>query len=339
MLSLDLLPKEGEEPIDWLIDGLIPKGCVVLLTAPPGSFKTFFSLSLSHCIAQGEPFLGRTLEAGSVTYIDKENPRSVLGTRLQAIGVSPNLTFWPLWAEPEPPQLGDYSYLKLAANKDLLVIDSLRRFHAGSENAPEEMAVVMGHLRQLTKRGATVLVLHHSGKAEGNLYRGSTEILAGVDIAFSMQKEKQQTRVSGAPMPLTLTCIKHRYIEEQCLNLEFLNERERFIFRDVTTDKTEEKEDAKRETLTAVQEIIRKLQSQRGEPNQTEVLQAVKEELDIGKNRALKILSQGKNSYWQSQPKEGSVRYQSLSRFPDPLAEGKPESLTVLEGSCQTFDL
>jgi hypothetical protein len=189
------------------------------------------------------------------------------------------------------------------------------------------------------KRGATVLVLHHSGKAEGNLYRGSTEILAGVDIAFSMQKEKQQTRISGAPMPLTLTCIKHRYIEEQCLNLEFLTDRERFIFRDVTSDKTEEKEDARRETMTAVQEIICKLESERGEPNQTEVLQAVKKELDIGKNRALKILSQGKDSYWRSQPKDGSVRYQSLSRFPDTQGGGKPESLTMLEGSCQTLDL
>jgi hypothetical protein len=77
MLSVDRLPEEGEEPIDWLIDGLIPKGCVVLLTGPPGSFKTFFSLSVSHSVAQGDPFLGRTLEAGSVTYIDRENPRSV----------------------------------------------------------------------------------------------------------------------------------------------------------------------------------------------------------------------------------------------------------------------
>jgi AAA domain len=43
--SLDLLPKEGEEPVDWLVEGLIPKGSFVLLLAPPGSYKTFFALT------------------------------------------------------------------------------------------------------------------------------------------------------------------------------------------------------------------------------------------------------------------------------------------------------
>ena len=83
--SLDLLPKEGEEPVDWLVEGLIPRGSFVLLLAPPGSYKTFFALNLAKCLAQGEPFLGRDLEAGSVTYIDRENPRSVISSRLKMI--------------------------------------------------------------------------------------------------------------------------------------------------------------------------------------------------------------------------------------------------------------
>jgi AAA domain len=325
--SLDLLPKEGEEPIDWLVEGLIPKGSFVLLLAPPGSYKTFFALSLSKCIGQGEPFLGRELEAGSVTYVDRENPRSVIGSRLKMIGVSSNLTVWPFWADPEPPALEDGSYLDLAANKTFLVFDSLRRFHTGSENAPEEMSVVMGYLRELTKQGTTVFALHHSGKAEGNLYRGSTEILAAVDIAFSIEKEKQQTRVLGASVPLTLKCIKHRYVEEPILNLEFVTEGERVSFRDVTADRREEKQEAKHETLIAIQGAMRKLENEQREPNQTQVLEALNAELSLGKNRALNFLSQGEGTYWKSEAKNGSRRYQTLSPFPETLGVGKPESL------------
>jgi hypothetical protein len=38
--SLDLANKEGSEPVDWLVENLIPKGTIILLTAPPGSYKT-----------------------------------------------------------------------------------------------------------------------------------------------------------------------------------------------------------------------------------------------------------------------------------------------------------
>ena len=324
--SLDLLPKEGEEPVDWLVDNLIPKGCVVLLTAPPGSYKTFFALSLGRSVGQGEPFLGRALEAASVTYVDRENPRSVLSSRLKAVGPSSNLTLWPLWAEPEPPLLGDKSYLALASSRSLLVFDSLRRFHLGSENAPEEMAVIMAHLRELTKAGATVLVLHHTGKAEGSIYRGSTEILAGVDVAFSLEKDKQQTRVLGTPVPLTLRCVKHRFIEEPTLSLEFAVEGERAIFRDVTAAREEKREEGQREKLSEVREVIRKLEGEHGEPNQTQVLRALKDTLDIGKNTALKLLGIGEGSHWKSEAKDGSRCYQTLSPFPGPIGGGKEES-------------
>jgi hypothetical protein len=284
-------------------------------------------LSLSQSIAQGEPFLGRALEAGSVTYIDRENPRSILGSRLQGIGVSPNFTVWPLWVDPEPPLLGDRSYTDLAASRSLLVFDSLRRFHTKSENAPEEMAIVMGYLRELTKQDNAVLVLHHAGKAEGNVYRGSTEILAGVDVAFSLEREKQQTRVLGAPVPLTLRCIKHRYIEEPVLSLEFAVEGKQMIFRDVTEKRQEEREEGQRERLLEIQGVIQKLEGEYGEPNQTQVLKALKETLDIGKNAALNFLSKGESIYWRSEPRDGSRRYQTLSPFPDPIGVGKEESL------------
>lgn len=326
MSSLELASKEGSEPVDWLVDSLIPKGTIVLLTAPPGSYKTFFALSISRCVGESEPFLGRSVEAGFVTYVDKENPRGLLQKRLNQVFPSSNLTVWPLWANPEPPPLGNESYLTLTDSRSLLVFDSLRRFHTGSENAPEEMAVIMGHLRKLTKAGATVLILHHAGKAEGNAYRGTTEILAGVDIAFSIEKHKEQTRVLGTPVSLTLRCIKHRYIEEPILNLEFLREGERLVFRDVTAEREEEREESRQELFEKVKGIMRNLEMTEGPPNQTKMLKAMKDNLDFGKNRGLKLLSQGEETYWKSEPREGSRFYQTFSPFPNTIGGGKEES-------------
>jgi len=325
--SLDLARNENSEPVDWLVDDLIPKGTIVLLTASPGSYKTFFALSLARSVGESESFLGRSVEAGFVTYMDKENPRSLLELRIKQVGASPNLTLWPLWADPEPPNLGDKSYPTLATSRSLLVFDSMRRFHTGSENAPDEMAVIMGYLRDLTKAGTTVLVIHHAGKAEGNAYRGTTEILAGVDIAFSLEKTKEQTRVLGAPVPLTLKCIKHRYIEEPILSLEFLKEGERLIFRDVTTEREEEREESKREEFEQIQRIIGNLEKTEGPPSQTKMLKAMKENLDIGKNKGLKHLSRGEDVYWKSESKDGSRLYQTLSPFPNTIGGGKEESL------------
>lgn len=324
--SCDLFLADQDEPIDWLVDDLIPKGTVVLLTAPPGSFKTWLALALARSIAEGEPFLSRSVEAGQVSYIDKENPKSLVRERLRSIGASSNLRLWPLWADPEPPLLGDFSYPILSASNSLLIFDALRRFHTGNENAPDEMAVVMNHLRHLTKQGATIIALHHSGKAEGNSYRGSTEILAGVDIAFELLKKKDETRAAGAPIPLMLRCIKHRYIEEPVLSLEFANEGGKLAFRDTTAEIRDEAAETRKEHFKRIQSIIANLETAGDPPNQSQLIVALKENLNLGKNRALHDLKFGDGFYWRTSFIDGAKLYHSISPIPETVPGGKPES-------------
>jgi len=324
--SLELFQAGEDESIDWLVDDLIPKGTIVLLTAPPGSFKTWLALCLARSIAEGEPFLGRSVEAGQVSYIDKENPKSLVRERLRSIGASSNLKLWPLWADPEPPLLGDFSYPILSASNSLLIFDALRRFHTKNENAPDEMAIVMNHLRQLTKQGSTIIALHHSGKAEGNSYRGSTEILAGVDIAFELVKKKDETRTAGAPIPLSLRCIKHRFIEEPVLSLEFVNDGGKLLFRDTTAEIRGEAAETRREHLRRIQSVIVDLQRGGQPPNQSQLIAALKEKLNIGKNRALADLKFGEDYYWRTTTVDGAKLYQTLSHFPETVGEGKPET-------------
>jgi hypothetical protein len=69
------------------------------------------------------------------------------------------------------------------------------------------MAQVMQDLRALANAGATVVALHHRAKSETSRYRGSSDIAAGVDMAYSVSRDRQ----AGV---LTLECFKSRFTQE-----------------------------------------------------------------------------------------------------------------------------
>ena len=71
----------------------------------------------------------------------------------------------------------------------------------------------MGEIRALANAGATVLLQHHKPKAEGTQYRGSSDILAGVDLAFAVTCDKEKQL-------LTLQCFKNRFGEETAITIK-----------------------------------------------------------------------------------------------------------------------
>jgi len=292
----ELVDYAGREPIQWLIEELIPAGSVVMLAGLPGTYKTWFALCLAQAVAEGKPFLSRSVDSGVVSYVDRENPKALLEDRLQRIGLSDNLFLWPLWVDPEPPPLigrRHVYYQRLAKASTLLVFDSFRKFHGQDENSSTEMAPVMEQLRSLTKNGATVLILHHSGK--NSLYRGSTEISAGVDVAFCIEKGKETDKF----VRLKFECLKHRFIKEPILDLEFaINGEGRAIFSDMTSDPAKEK-------LGKVWGVICRLKRDKGMlPNQSQIVEAMKDQ-NIGKDATLGLLQQGEGKLWKSES-EGS---------------------------------
>jgi hypothetical protein len=177
----------------WLVDCLIPRGEVVVLAGEPGIGKTYFALALARAVSFGAPFLGRNSEATNVVYLDRENPLGVIVDRLQILIGGPGvLRPWGMWCEDEPPLIGDPRLLDFAKDGPLIVFDSFIRFHsAENENDAAEMSSVMGNLRALANAGASVLVLHHRGKSETSLYRGSSDIGAGADVVLALAKREE----------------------------------------------------------------------------------------------------------------------------------------------------
>ena len=313
--SRDLLEQGEGEPTRWLVEGLFPAGSLVMLAGVPGSFKTFFAYCLSHALAEVEPFLGRNVHSGPVVYLDRENPKSLILERFRQIGVSDNLSVWPLWVNPEPPPLDSSRsniYSDLTSGIKLLVFDSFRKFHESDENSSEQMAPIMNRLRKFTNQGAVVLILHHSGKS--TLYRGSTEILAGVDVAFCIEKVSGK----GLPVRLKLECLKHRYIKEPTLDLEFRIDQEgKAIFYDKTIDPEKEK-------LGKVWGVMCRLKRESGGlPNQSQILKGLKEQHGTGKDAALSLLQEGEGKLWTSEPEGiGKPRRYKPSSVPRWLLRG-----------------
>ena len=83
-------------------------------------------------------------------------------------------------AGPASPVLLDYARMK-----PLMIFDSLVAFHPGSEQDSSETRRFMDGFRRLASLGASVIVIHHSGKGDSSKdYRGSSDIKASVDTAY-----------------------------------------------------------------------------------------------------------------------------------------------------------
>ncbi|MGC4098601.1 MAG: AAA family ATPase [Nitrospira sp.] len=198
----------AQKEIEWLIDGVLPKGAVVLLSGREGSMKSFVALSMASAVATGKPWLGNLTKQGKALYLDGEMPKPVMQDRVLGFGAVYALGVRS-WTDPAYPyDLTDGNLRRESQECSLIVVDALRRHMDGlKENSSDDMAKVTKALRELTRHGATVVVLHHAPKdSESQDYRGSTELGAGVDITLSLTMKETK---GGAV--LTLKSRKTRY--------------------------------------------------------------------------------------------------------------------------------
>lgn len=304
--SLDLVSDPNQKGLEWIHEGIIPKGSVVLLAGEPGAYKTWLALSLAEKLSKGEPFLERHTKRTKVYYIDRENPRELIIDRLNKVGRSKDFIYWGLWAEPEPPLLGDPIYLELAKEKPLIIFDTLLKFHGGDENSSRDMGKISKHLTKIRNAGATVVVLHHKGKGTGSAYRGSSEIVGGVDVAYSLSKDKEDGKI------LSLKGIKNRFVSEPSLTLEVISTEESFKIEDISREKERVKEFEKKENMIAVQAAMKDLLIEHDRPpTQGEIVEAVKD--TMGRNEAVRLLNRGEGVYWLlKNGKHGSKIYSPL---------------------------
>lgn len=205
-------------PPEWLIDGIIPKGGVVALYGPPGTYKTFVAMDMAMSVACGIPWQGHEAKKGFVAYIAAEG-----GT-----GISIRVAAWakehdmpeslidvgwlteaiPVYAESE--DLADVMRRvseEIERDPALIVIDTLARCFDGDENQQEDMGRFIGGVDRLRKEfGATVLVVHHT-RLDGQRERGNTAFRGAADTMLAVG-------VGERHGDIRLTCSKQKDAEE-----------------------------------------------------------------------------------------------------------------------------
>lgn len=182
-------------PLEWLIEGVLPRKGVAALYGPSGSGKSFLALDIAVHIAAGLPvWFGHPIRQCPVTYICLEGG-SGMNNRVKAFDLSDEVLA-PLNFSKEPFNLlGDYAVSSLAkdicdigAGNGLIIIDTLNQATPGiDENASKDMgAIISSTMRLQQMTGGLVLLVHHTGKDPRQGMRGHSSLLAALDAAIEV---------------------------------------------------------------------------------------------------------------------------------------------------------
>lgn len=211
----ELFAKEFSDDI-WLVEGLIPVSATTVLSALPGSFKTWLLLEIAKCVASGKELFGQfASKQTGVLILDEENGERVLQQRLKKLGAeakSPIYYFSDIGVKIEEDTIPQILEFCQNFEVGLVTLDSLIRVHDANENDAKEMAAVFHLLKQLNSNDITVLATHHNRKPSGSggnpahEMRGSSDILAALDCHLALSRRDKNE--------LVLTQTKVRLAEE-----------------------------------------------------------------------------------------------------------------------------
>ena len=316
--SLEIVAMEDTD-FEWVVDKLIPKGGITLLYGRGGIGKTWLTLQMCKAIANGEPFCGLQTKKCPVIYVGFEDPLHIIAKRLNILGASKDFKIWHIDSEFPPPRLdlSEWQVYQGLPPNSLMVVDTLRAAHSLDENSSQDMAKIIERLKELRKKGITILLLHHTPKANETMYKGSTAILDLVDHELCLEKLKEDEDEESEDMDTGIYRLGTKY-------------KTRFepvkIFLSFNGKGFEEALDPKLEKFFDLYEII----EQKGEPLQQDIINEAKEQLGWSKNKTRRILEKGEGTFWQKRKGQGHKFYYEplkvFSYFPNIYKGGKWEN-------------
>jgi len=204
LLKIESWDDIEDEPVEWLIDNVLPKKAFAALYGPPGSYKSFVALDIAEAVATGRPWMGREVQAaGAVLYIAGEGFGGI-GARIKACKMhnrtQAGAEIYVIRAAINMRSSAEDFDLLVTSIKDLMEksgvqfelvqIDTLARaFGGGNENNSEDMGAFIHNAGRIQRMlGCAMMVLHHSGKDATKGLRGHSSLLGAVDTQLELMK-------------------------------------------------------------------------------------------------------------------------------------------------------
>ena len=213
LLNIESWDDIEDEPVEWLIDNVLPKKAFAALYGPPGSYKSFVALDIAEAVATGRAWMGREVQAaGAVLYICGEGFGGI-GARIKACKMhnrtQAGAEIYVIRAAINMRSSAEDFDLLVASIKDLVEktgvqfelvqIDTLARaFGGGNENNSEDMGAFIHNAGRIQRMlGCAMMVLHHSGKDATKGLRGHSSLLGAVDTQLELMKIDSVPNPSG----------------------------------------------------------------------------------------------------------------------------------------------
>ena len=182
-------------PIEYLVEGLVPRGCVGMIFGRADALKTWTLFSLGISVAKGVPWLGLyPTTQGRVGIVDYETGRHNMRRRLYMLraGRMGGALATKSFAVLKPNDKAFWSALA-KEHFDLVIVDSLRKANpGGDENDSDEATVPLNLAAEFSEAtGCAVLFIHHAKKSSDDgwpEFRGSAAIEDQVDVSFAARK-------------------------------------------------------------------------------------------------------------------------------------------------------
>jgi hypothetical protein len=210
--------------IEWAVDRIVARRAITMITGDSAAGKSTFAMAMSGAVAHGQKFLGRAVIQMPVLYVDRENSLATVRERLDRLKVAetPQFKCWGGWCDPQPDGPAAATIQKYVRECEPLVIfDSIIAFHEGSEQDASETRRFMTAFRALANLGATVLLIHHTGKATTSKeYRGSSDLKAAVDVAWLLEPQDGTSKLGRA----RLVPFKNRLGTSEPLTIEYTDD-------------------------------------------------------------------------------------------------------------------
>lgn len=188
---------QPQPPVEWVVDGLIPRGTVSVFYGEPGAFKTWAMIWMAVRVAQGEEWLEYPTQQNTALYLDEESGESWFSRRLQqtikgALGnedIPINFVCNSGLMLDDKIDVEEIEYLIRSTGAKLVIFDALTDIMSGDENSKKDVQPIFAKMKRIAnKTGAAIIVIHHSAK-HGS-YRGSSAIKGAVDLLMKIESKE-----------------------------------------------------------------------------------------------------------------------------------------------------